>query len=581
MWKIISAGEIWSGEFKNKTKNGKFYWEEVTISPIKNDAGEIINYLAIKNDISTLKENEKKLKKQNEELKIAKVKAEESESKFRELFEKSGDAIVINQNGAIVDFNQAMVKLFGYHSKDEFIGVHPSQLSPGFQPDGKNSFEKVEEILNLAAINGTHRFEWMHKKSDGEDFLCEILVTLIIDEPNDRIFHGVIREITSYKKTEQELIMAKEKAEESDRLKSAFLANMSHEIRTPMNGIVGFTNLLQNPDLSESNQLKYVKIIKKSSDRLLNTVNDIVEISKIESGEVKISREEIEIVKHLENLATFFKPEIMKKELELFIENEINERDLILHTDKNKLDSILTNLIKNSIKYTNAGFIKVGLKLKEGHLIFYCQDSGIGIPMNRQEAIFNRFEQADIEDKQAHQGSGLGLAIVKSYVEILGGEIWLKSEEGKGSIFYVSLPYKSVRTKNYDLSINENSSKLEKINMNVLIVEDDEISSLHLSVITNEIVKSVRCVQNGIEAVDAIRNDSSIDLILMDMKMPKMDGYDATKKIREFNKDVIIVAQTAYAFGEDRQKALEVGCNDFISKPIKKDELIEIISRYF
>lgn len=388
-------------------------------------------------------------------------------------------------------------------------------------------------------------------------------------------------EIEAHEKSEQELIIAKDKAEESDRLKSAFLSNMSHEIRTPMNGILGFTKLLQRADISVENQQKFIEIIRKSSARLFNTVNDIIEISKIESGEVKESVGEVNLLDHLETLVTFFTPEIKKKGLSISSENEISGHDIIIQTDKTKLSSILSNLIKNSIKYTNEGFIKVGFKLNEGQLIFYCKDSGIGIPKNRQEAIFNRFEQADIEDKQAHQGSGLGLAIVKSYLEILGGKIWLESELGKGSTFYVALPYNPVKSKQDDLSLKEKSYTINNKNINVLIVEDDEISSIHLSILLSGFVQNVTIVQNGIEAVDACKNETDINLVLMDIKMPKMDGFEATRRIREFNKKVIIIAQTAYAFKEDKQKALAAGCNAYISKPIKEDMLLEMINKYF
>jgi len=236
-------------------------------------------------------------------------------------------------------------------------------------------------------------------------------------------------------------------------MKSAFIANISHEIRTPMNGILGFTELLQYNDFSVENQKEFIDMIKESSKRLLNTINDLIEISEIESGEVKNTVNEVDFLNHLKNLVTFYAPEIKNKGLEIFIENEISKHDKIILTDENKLKSIFSNLIKNSIKYTNKGFIKVGFKINKGQLILYCKDSGIGIPKNRQKAIFNRFEQSDIEDKQAFQGSGLGLAIVKSYVKMLNGKIWIESEEGKGSIFYVALPYNPVKTKQNDLSL--------------------------------------------------------------------------------------------------------------------------------
>jgi PAS domain S-box-containing protein len=392
---------------------------------------------------------------------------------------------------------------------------------------------------------------------------------------------GIEVDITERKQMELELINAKEKAEESDRLKSAFLANMSHEIRTPMNGILGFTTLLQDANLSVENQKHYIDIIEKSGNRLLNTVNDIIEISKIESGDINVAKSEVDIIGHLDTLVTFFRPEAEKKNIEIVMQNNIDGNDLTITTDKNKLSSILSNLIKNAIKYTNEGTIKVGLKVKNNQVLFSCKDTGIGIPKNRQEAIFNRFEQADIDDKQAHQGSGLGLAIVKTYVEMLDGKIWVESEVSQGSTFYVSLPYKHEKKREQIIPKEASSSDSGIKNIKVLVVEDEEYSSMHLSILIKDKVKSIKTVENGIEAIDACKNDSGIDLILMDIKMPKMNGIEATKKIRKFNKDVVIIAQTAYALEGDEGRALDAGCDDYISKPIDENILFELINKYF
>lgn len=238
---------------------------------------------------------------------------------------------------------------------------------------------------------------------------------------------------------------ATQKAEESNKLKSAFLANMSHEIRTPMNGILGFTNLLKEPNLKGRQRQEYINIIQKSGDRMLTTLNDIMEISKIETGQIKISSHKIDIGTLFETLYDFFSLEAKNKELDLIVDNKLPEEYIIV-TDKTKLNSILSNLIKNAIKFTDSGTIKFGCN-KEGNFIkFHVKDTGIGIPKNRREAIFNRFEQADIEDKQAREGSGLGLAIVKSYVEMLGGKVWVESEEKSGSTFFFTLPSATAKT---------------------------------------------------------------------------------------------------------------------------------------
>lgn len=241
------------------------------------------------------------------------------------------------------------------------------------------------------------------------------------------------------------LNIAKEKAEESDRLKTAFLANMSHEIRTPMNGILGFVELLKEPKLSGEEQQEYILIIEKSGERLLNIINDIVDISKIEAGQMAVNIKESNINDQIAYINTFFQPEFERKGLNYSFKNGLPSKDAVIKTDREKIYAILINLVKNAIKFTNEGAIEFGYELhkKNEHteLVFFVKDTGIGIPRDRQEAIFERFIQADISDKMALQGAGLGLSISKAYVEMLGGKIWIESEAGKGSAFYFTIPY--------------------------------------------------------------------------------------------------------------------------------------------
>jgi PAS domain S-box-containing protein len=256
---------------------------------------------------------------------------------------------------------------------------------------------------------------------------------------------GVISDITKQKQSELELISAKEKAEEADRLKSAFLANMSHEIRTPMSGIIGFTGLLKTPGLSGEKQQQYISIIEKSGARMLSTIQDIVDISRLESGQVKLSISEVNLNNQIDELFEFFFPEAEIKNIHLSITSKLPEKYATVKSDKEKLNSILSNLIKNAIKYTNSGNISFGYSInekgKQAEIKFNIKDTGIGIAKERQKAVFDRFVQADIEDKQAYEGSGLGLAISKAYIDMLGGEIWVKSEIGVGSEFCITIPY--------------------------------------------------------------------------------------------------------------------------------------------
>jgi len=472
----------------------------------------------------------------------------------------------------------------GLNDPDEILGKTDFDLFT--DEHSLQAFNDEQEIMKtgIPVINKEEYETWTDGKTT-----WSLTTKLPLHDNDGKIIgtFGISKDITERKYAEQELKNAKEKAEESDRLKSAFLANMSHEIRTPMNGILGFTELLKEPDLSSEQKEAYINIVRQSGQRMLNTVNDIVEISKIEAGIATVDLKEVNVPESIDELIRFFTPEALQKGLKLTLEKEAPDTAAVAITDPNKLDSILTNLIKNAIKYTNKGTIKIGYEITEMEqalsLQFFVKDTGIGVPKERQQAIFERFIQADIADKDARQGSGLGLAITKAYVEMLGGEIWVESNPGEGSTFFFTLPLNakgSGKTAEKETSIPEKKSNQKK-RLNILIAEDDETSTMYLQTI----LQSENCkfiyTQSGIETVEICRNNRDIDLVLMDIQMPGMNGYDATREIRKFNDKVVIIAQTAYALEGDKEKALEAGCNDYISKPIKKGELLELINKYF
>ncbi|HEY3390190.1 MAG TPA: ATP-binding protein, partial [Prolixibacteraceae bacterium] len=390
-----------------------------------------------------------------------------------------------------------------------------------------------------------------------------------------------------YKSQNENLIKARTKAEESDRLKSAFLANMSHEIRTPMNGILGFSELLKAPNLSGEEQQRYISIIEKSGIRMLNIINDIIDISKIESGSMNLLITETNVNDIFEYIYTFFKPEMVKKGIQPSIKRNLPVGEAIINTDREKFIAIMTNLVKNAIKYTNTGTIEFGCDRKGSYVEFFVKDTGIGVPEDRQQAIFERFIQADISDTMALQGAGLGLSITKAYVEMLNGKIWMESEEGKGSIFYFTLPCnaeqeeKNVAQKTTADKGTENRVLPEVSGLKILIAEDDETSALFGSISVQKISREIIKTKNGLEAVDICRKHPDIDLILMDIQMPGLNGHDATRQIRQFNSKVVIIAQTAYGLTGDREKAINAGCNDYIAKPINKNELLALIQMYF
>ncbi len=385
------------------------------------------------------------------------------------------------------------------------------------------------------------------------------------------------------KATNSELQKAKIKAEESDQLKSAFLANMSHEIRTPMNGIMGFSELLKEANLSSEEQKDYIEIIEKSGTRLLNIINDIVDISKIEAGQMNVVFSVTNIDEQLHYIQTFFRPESQDKGIILLLKKSVAEDETIIQTDGEKLYAILINLVKNAIKYTVKGIIEFGYQKKDNHIEFFVKDTGIGIPKSRHKAIFERFIQADYSDKMARQGAGLGLSIAKAYVELLGGRIWVESEPKKGSIFYFTIPYiiglKENTLKKISSNVNQEDYQIDKLK--ILIAEDDKISRILTQKVVSSFCEEILIAKTGLEAVRICRKNPDIDLIMMDMQMPQMNGYEATSKIRKFNKKVVILAQTAFALEGDKDKTLEVGCNGYIAKPIKKEELSRILQYYF
>lgn len=514
------------------------------------------------------------LSAKNKELQKSKEKAEESENKFRTVFKQhnSVQLLIDPANGNIVDVNQAACDFYGY-SYQELTSIKIEDIN-------QYSKKLIKSEMQVAIDNERNYFEFKHKLSNGTVRNVEVYSNPIqIDDKKHLI--SIIHDITARKIAEKELIKAKEHAEESDRLKSAFLSNMSHEIRTPMNGILGFSSLLKQPGLKGEEQQKYIQIIEKAGARMLNIINDIVSISTIESGLMKVDLQESNINEQIEYIYTFFKPEVEAKGMELSFKNTLPSKEAIIKTDREKVFAILTNLVKNAIKYTNKGSIEFGYNKKEDYIEFFVKDTGIGIPKDRQEAIFERFIQADLEDKMARQGAGLGLAISKAYVEMLSGKIWVESQKGKGSIFYFTIPYNETFKKEIDFENIDVGDDSLNLNLKILIAEDDESSSQFLTIILDEYAKEIINVINGNEAVELCRNNPDIDLILLDIQMPDLNGYEATRQIREFNKEVVIIAQTAYGLSGDREKALDAGCNDYISKPINENELDALIQKYF
>lgn len=528
------------------------------------DDQKSLKFFGVIQDITDRKRNELELTKSKE-------KAEESEKRFKTIADQTTEGITVSDlEGNYVYVNNAFCEMSGY-AKDELLqmtvfDMSSKKVKPGddtYFSKGIHSGEKQNVVL---------------RKKDGTDYYTEITGTLI-EINKQKLLLGSIRDISEIVKYENELIAAKEKAEESDRLKSAFLMNVSHEIRTPMNGILGFIDLLDQPELAEEERRSFINIVNKSGERLLNTINDIVEISKIEIGDIKLVSEEVNTEDIMHYHLNFFKLQAEGKRIELKISKLIRGTQAIIKTDKQKLDGILMNLIRNAIKFTSNGTIEIGNYIENDRIYFYVSDSGRGIPIDKQEAIFDRFVQVELGNTRAYEGSGIGLSIVKAYVNALNGDIVVKSELGVGSTFLFSLPYVTAGTKSNTPEKTE-YDEIIPMKHTLLVVEDDEVNFYFLENILSKEFKLLHA-EDGQEALQLFNDNPGISLVLMDIKMPGVyDGFDITRKIREVNTQIPVIAQTAYAMESDKIKALEAGCDDYISKPYSQVELNKLIKKY-
>lgn len=495
------------------------------------------------------------------------------------IFRQGYQAIIITDaNYSVKNINPTFTKITGFKG-EEVLGTN--FFAWFFKHD---KLINLEQLKNKLSLTGSWNNEVTVQTKTGDELTALTDISSIRSSDNS-IEHYVIlfTDISARKKIEKELLEAKIKAEESDKLKSAFLSNISHEIRTPMNGIMGFSSLLNEPGLTGDNQQEFIDGINYSCHRMQNILKEIVDISMIESGQMKINLANTNLNRDLDKFYDKIKYKADEKGLEIFLEKGLADNEVNITTDKEKLISILENLLLNAIKYTDRGSVKFGYIKRDDLLEFYVNDTGIGIKSNRQNAIFESFVQAEIEDIEARQGAGLGLAIAKEFAKLLGGEIWVKSDAGKGSTFYFTIQYNSASDpKSPNIISNQSNHKLfDNSKPKVLIVDDDLTSQLFISYVIKPISTEIVTASSGKEAIEICQKNMDIDLILMDIQMPFINGIEATKRIREFNKDVIIVAQTVFALSDDKDKTLEAGCNDFITKPIDKNELIKLIGNYF
>ncbi|MBN2662359.1 MAG: PocR ligand-binding domain-containing protein [Bacteroidales bacterium] len=519
-------------------------------------------------------------KTQNEEFVKAKTRLEESKARF--------DLAMSASKDGIFDWNLITNEIYYSPGWKHMLGYKNNELPNDFSiwekltkpEDAVKSWKMQQELINKLRDRFEFEFKMKHKDGHWVDILSRAEAVFDLNDKAIRIV-GTHVDITERKRAEIELLLAKEKAEESDQLKTVFINNMSHEIRTPMNGILGFSKLLNKENLSPSKRKQYINIIQNSGNQLMRVIDDILEISKLGTKQIKLLEKEICLNDLLLELFSIFDIKAKENKTPLYFIKGLSDTESTILTDETKLNKILSNLLENALKFTNSGFIEFGYQLKNYDLEIYVKDTGIGIKTEMQEKIFERFLQEEKELSKNVGGLGLGLSIAKENAELLGGKITLISEKGKGATFFVTIPYKPVNKDKTKSNAEYIKTKQEKYT--VLVVEDEEVNYLYIETLLEDEIElncNVLHAKNGKEAVKICKENYDIDFVFMDLKMPLMSGFEAAKIIKEFRPDLPIVAQTAYTTDEDKEKALSSGCDDFISKPISEETLYGILTKF-
>ncbi len=576
--------------------DGRDLWVSMNISAIRDENGVMTGIQGVTRDIT--------------ENKIASEALRESEEKYRQLFNNMTQGFALHEvindkEGKPIDYrylnvNPAFEKLTGVKA-GTLVGRTVLEVMPDTEPYWIEIFGSVANTGNPVKYENYSKsiskyFDvWAFSPRKGQfavifsDITRRKLAEKAIQENEIRLkeqndeYMTLNEELSGSNKKikiiNEELKKAWQKAEESDKLKTAFLANMSHEIRTPMNAIIGFSEIMLNPALSKERRENFTKIINSSCHQLLNLINDIIDIAKIETGQMNLHEEEININRTISEIEKIYTPLIQDKIVDLEISYGLPDNQATIITDPVKFKQIITNLVHNAFKFTDKGTITIGYRLNEKFIEFYVKDSGPGINSLHHEVIFERFRQLSSNDKKVNRGTGLGLPICKALTEMLGGSIWLKSEAGEGSAFYFSIPYKS---KDNPENIR-NMKTFDTYNFNgikILVAEDEETNFLFINELIEETGATIVHAENGKEAVTLFNDNDDIRIILMDIKMPLMDGITATKLIKEVKPDVPVIAITAYAMSGDKEKCINAGCDDYLSKPVRRTELLDLISFY-
>ncbi len=560
-------------ELRVLTNNGSYNWCEATARITKDPDGKRNGFTGTLKDITERK-------------RLAEEK-EKTEEKFKLIFEKSSVAYLIIKDSCFVECNQACLDLYGVSKKENFIGRYVKDFSPEYQTDGELSADKAKAYIEECKTKGYSKFDWMHTKEDGSEFPVEVsLNTVPLMDGN--VLFVVLSDLSERKRFEQELIIAKEKAEKATYAKAQFLSTMSHEIRTPMNAVIGVTHLLSE-DNPREDQIQNINILKLSADNLMTLINDILDFSKIEAGRVDLESLDFNFRNLVKNIASGFEIKSREKGLDFIVDIDPKIPSYLIG-DPTRISQVINNLCSNAVKFTDTGNVQIVVNYLEKandkiKLQFEIKDTGVGIPENKQDEIFQSFSQADSNTTRLYGGTGLGLTISKKIIEIMGGSIHVKSDLEFGTTFSfelcLNISHKSMSKVDFKTESYQNIDKIR--GLHILLAEDNQMNILILKQFLKKWEITYEIASNGLVAVDKIQK-GNFDMVLMDLQMPVMDGYKATQSIRnlpdEKYRKMPILAITASAYNDTRKRVLEAGMNDFITKPINPEDLYLKIEKY-
>ncbi len=551
-------------EFRLTNDLHQTFWVREQAQLIRNQSNKVVQIYGVMMDISKEVLAQKQLIK--------------SEIKHQALIESANDRIgVFDTEGKLIYGNSHFFQSLGMEPEEYMVMPHLSHI----HDDDHNKYKKA---ISRALVKGSATYEYRVRHKKGHFLYMYSKLTLLKDEKGrvDGIL-SINRDITKLKMIEKELIQARLKAEESDRLKSAFLANMSHEIRTPLNGIIGFSKLLSNPDVAGNKRKMYSDIIERNSQQLLSLISDIIDIAKIESDQLKIHYEDMNLNDLLDEIFQIFRNEMDNypdRDVILSLQKELPRDRAFVVIDRFRLAQLFNNLLSNAVKFTSSGSIEFGYRYSGKDFLFFVKDTGIGILPEKQKIIFEPFRQEDDTMTRQYGGTGLGLAICSKLAGLMGGKIWLESEKGAGSIFYFKLKvdFSKKTTALKPPEIKTESAKWP--GKTILVVDDNKDVLAYMSEILGGYDAKIITAESGDEAIEICNWAEKIDLILMDIQMPGMDGYTAIREIMKLHPDIPVVAQTAHAMAGDEMKCLRAGCAAYISKPIEKQKLQQVISAF-